>query len=444
MTPDIKFFKAPKKSETLLSKVEERNYKRRFLAGVRNLPAEKWVSIGEVVFLLILFFINFWLFSPFFGKEDIINAFSAPLIPILATLSSLFIPFSYGVRMWLAIFLLFFPLTFYFFVREISQRKLAATLAVLVATLPISIFLPARIKFGLLLNDGAHLASLTLIAIVCLLLLKFLRRGSFFIGMLCSFISALVALTSPLGLVVLVCFCLAIVFSEMLLGQGRLKFLRLVTVFSLAVGFCAFWYNPKYALAILNSSQGGLIKLAISNLLPISFFLIPLLGTFGFLLFENRPQFQPLFLAVFLSVGFGLLTLGTGVPLSAPSRFIPVFGVSLAFLSGVVLTNLLDFLRKLLTIKRFQKIAHIRRLIPSFLVSLFASLFLVTIVSGKSLRRVEETRVLGFSTIKKVGIWEVRGDTGGLANFLGAGISFLTTGSIIYIGVGLKKKKAKK
>ena len=80
------FFKA-KKKDTLVSKVRARNHQRELWAKASGLVPEGWVNIGEILFLGSLFALNFWLLSPFFGKEDTTNTFSAPLIPILAQMT---------------------------------------------------------------------------------------------------------------------------------------------------------------------------------------------------------------------------------------------------------------------------------------------------------------------------------------------------------------------
>lgn len=437
-----KFFKRPGKKETLARKQEERvrrlNYLRSKFAGF---SPQWWVGTGEIIGLVVVLAINFFLLFSFFGQEDQTNVFSAPLIPLLAKITSVFMPHSYGVRFWLLIFLLAFPLAFYFLIREISGRRLVAFIAVLIASLPIGIFLPLRVKLGLLTQDGGQVASLTLSMFVCLFLLSFLRRGNFKAGIASSLGVSLVALTSPLGLFVLFCFALAITFSEMLLGRARLKLARFLTVAVLSAGFSAFWYHPKFVFLIFNSSQGELLRETLGNLFPLSFFLVPLLGALGYLLFENRPHLQALFLAVFLSIGFGLLSLGAGVELSTPSRFLPSFGISLAFLGGLVLAKFFDYLKTAESFKRFKLLERYRELISFLSVCLFLSLFFLIInASGTSFRETQEAEVLGQAVVKRTGIWEIREETGGVANILGGGISFLTFGLTVFLGVKFRKK----
>lgn len=430
MVTDKSQIKQPAKKETLAIKQGEKIQRWKLTHLRKRLPefsSQWWVGVGEIFGLVALFLITLWLLYPFFGFENRTNVFSAPVIPVLATLTERWVSFAYGVRIWLLGFLIFFPLSFYYFVREISGRKLTAFLATFFAILPVGIFLQVRVSLGILGEDGAHIASLTLVPLVSLLSLRFLRRGSFWTGIFSAFGATFIALTSPIGMVVLFVFMGVITFSEMLLGQGRLKLIRFLIVLVLVAGFSAFWYNPKFAILTIQSSQGQVIKKTISTLLPISFFLLPLLGVFGFLLFENRPQLQPMFIAFFLTIGFGLFSLGAGVAYPTPSRFLPTFGISLAFLLGILITWLFDFLRVSSKFRRFKLNVFPRKTLAFGLISLiFVLIASLTISSGGALRELEQTRVLGLTTDQTVGIWEIKEKTTRLESIIGYAITGLT------------------
>lgn len=435
--------KQPAKKERLAKKQEERI---RRIAHLRSRLSEFspqwWVGIGEILGLAVLFWMSFWLLAPFFGLENKTNVFSAPVIPVLATLTESLVPFPYGVRLWLLIFLIFFPLSYYFFVKGIAGRRLTAFLASFLVILPLGVFLLARVELGILGEDGAHIASLTLTPVVCLLLLRFLRTGRFWIGILAALGTTLVALTSPIGLLVLTVFMGAITFSEMLLGSGRLKFLRFVLVILLVVGFSAFWYNPKFAFLTIQSSQGQLVKKTLANLLPVSFFLLPLLGIAGFLLFENQPQLQAMFIAFFLTIGFGLFSLGAGMAHPAPSRFIPAFGISLSFLIGVVVVALFDFLRTSPRVKRFKPIYFYRRLISFGLIgAIFVLLFILFIVFSQNFWEIQYGQVLGLTAEQKVGIWEIKEGINRAENVFGYAVTGLAVLSVVILKLRLKEKE---
>jgi len=439
MNPERRFIKQPEKKETLAKKQEERLRRIHHLRSrFSELPPQWWVGVGEILGLMILFLVNFLLLFHFFGHEDKYNAFSAPVIPVLATLIEKWVPFASGVRIWLLVFFLFFPLSFYFLVRELSGRKLTAFIANFLAILPIGIFLRIRVDLGVLSEDGAHMAALTFIPLVCIFLLRFLKRGNFWAGFLSALGTVLVALTSPISFVVLGVFMGVITFSEMLLGRARLKFLRFLVVLILAVGFSAFWYHPKFIILTSQSFQGQLVKKALANLLPVSFFLIPLLGVFGFLLFENRPQLQPIFVAFFLTIGFGLFSLGAGMTYPVPSRFLPAFGISLAFLLGVLSAGLFDFLHRSPRLKRFRISSSTRKIIAWGLISLIFSLIGIIIVfSLRNFWELEQTQVLGLTTEQKVGIWEIREKTTLVENIFGYTITGLTAIGVVVLKIGL-------
>jgi len=432
---------APERKDTLLEKAEKRSRRQFLKQKVIGLSPEFLIGTGEIAGLIGVVALNFFCLLPFFGQEQQALTFSAPLIPVLAKIISPLMPYSYGVRFWLVLFMLFLPVSLYFFVREISKRRLTAFIASLIVILPVGIFLPLRVRLGLLFEDGGQVASLTLTILVCQLLLRFLRKGGFKIGLASSLTASLVALTSPLGLFILLYFMLTLTFSEMLLSQGRLKLFRLLTVLLLAGGFSAFWYNPKFAFLIVNSYQGELIRKTLVNLFPLSFFLVPLLGAVGFLLFENRPELQPLFLALFLSIGFGFLSLGTGLQLSSPSRFLPSLGVAGAFLGGVLLTGFFDFVRGSASLKKFRFLDEHRRLASSLLVFLFIFFSLATVeFSGRGLRELEEGQVLGLGTIKKTGIWEMRKQTQGFFVLIGNLISLAAVGLVVFLGTRIRER----
>jgi len=440
MDPDKMTIKRPTKKETLASKQEKKIRKWRlnhFRGRLAELSPQWWVGAGEIFGLVVLFLTNFWFLYPFFGHEDRANVFSAPVIPVLASVSESFTPYSYGIRLWILVFLLFFPVSFYFFVRAISGRKLTGFISAFIVSLPIWVFLPLRINLGLLAQDGAHIASLTLAPLVCLLLLRFLRRGTFWAGILAGLGATIIALSSPIGFLVLSIFLGVITFSEMLLGRGRLKLTRFLIVLVLAAGFSAFWYNPKFVFLTINSPQGQVVKKTLANLLPVSFFLLPLLGVFGFLLFENRPQLQPIFIAFFLTVGFGLFSLGAGVAHPTPSRFLPAFGISLAFLLGILITWLFDFLRTSPKLKRFKIVSSYRRLISFGLIGLiFVLVVAIDVFNSSSLWQLEKTQVLGLTAEQKVGVWEIKEKTTQLESWIGYTITGLTA-----LGVAILKTR---
>lgn len=391
----------------------------------------------EIAGLIALFAVNSFLLFPFFGKESQANYFSAPFIPTLADLTSFFVPFEQGVRFWLIGFLLVFPFTFYYFAREVSSRKLVGFVAAFLASLPVGFFLPLRVSLGIFKGDGQNIVSLTIIPWVCLLLLRFLRQGNFKVGLFLVLGIALTALTSPLGLVTLAVFMVATTFSEMLLNHGRLKFMRLTVVLVLAAGFSAFWYNPRFVLLTIFSPEGGEVRRIIGNLIPLSFFLVPVLGVFGFLVFEKKPVLQSMFIAFFLCVGFGLFSFEAGGLYLAPSRFLPAFGVSIAFFVANLAGGLFDFLRTRTKIGRFKiNPAYQEKIGLGFIGILFILIVGVIGLYARDFWGLEASSVLGLKAEQKVGIWEMREETSFMEDLSG----YVITGLTIFGTVFLRKK----
>jgi len=109
----------------------------------------------------------------------------------------------------------------------------------------------------------------------------------------------------------------------------------IVLVLVIAGGLSAFWYNPEFVRLSLVSSPGRAVMAAVKNLIPLSFFVLPVLGTFGFLIFDKRAHLQPLFVALGLTIVFGLISFAGGLAkfaVSAQSRYHPEVSMALSIL----------------------------------------------------------------------------------------------------------------
>lgn len=432
----------PDKTETLYGKQEERLQKFNLIRGkLKKFSPASWVREGEIIILLFLFFINLYLLFPLVGRKDELNVFSAPLIPALSKLTSIFLSYEIGIRFWLIIFYLLLPFSVYFFLKELSARKLPGFVSAFTLSLPYGIFLSLRVNLGILSGDGSHLASLSLTPLVSLFLLRFLRTGNFWMAIVSSLLIAMIALISPFGLVVTFFFAAFIAFSEMILGEGRLKLVRFIFVILMAIGFSAFWYNPKFIYLTLNSDQGRQVMSTLGNLLPISFFLVPILAILGFLLFENRIHLQPAFLAIFWVIIFALLSFGGGLTFLSASRFLPSLGISLAFFLGIAVLWIFDFIRfsqwlnlRLKDFKKYQEEIAIGMV--SLLIGSFIALVLVNQFYQKSFN---DSQVLGWRVDNSIGIWDIREKTTLAESVFGYSITGLTIIAILMI----KNKTAK-
>ena len=130
-----------------------------------------------------------------------------------------------------------------------------------------------------------------------------------------------------------------------------------------------------------------------------------------------------------------MFSLGAGIVHPAPSRFLPAFGISLAFLLGVLIIWLFDFLRTSEKLKRFKTIYPYRRLVAFGLISFIFIFFLVMIIfSYQDFWGMEQSRVLGLTADQKVGIWDIKEKTGSAESIFGYTITGLTA-----IAVGILK-----
>lgn len=386
----------------------------------------------ETLWVLLLVALNFYQVRPFFGRQ-FVYVFSAPLIPFLAEILKLSVPTL------ILIFYIFGPLSFYFLVKEITGRLLPAVSSALIFSSPI---FKSRLLALLFYGDGAHIAGLSLIPLASYLVLKFLRSGSFFLYLGASLGIALVALVSPFSLFILSAFLVIITFSEMLLSQARLKLFRLVMAFLLAAGLSAFWYNPDFVRLVLLSRQGREVITTLFNLFPVSFFLVPILGTFGFLLFSKKSFLQPFFIALGLTIVFFLFSfagrLASGFFISYPDRYLPELSFSLCFLLSIIITAVFDFLRT------DEKMAR-GRAAGLFLASIFLVVSIMFLRGGASLEALamlEGEKVLGAFTHDQIaGIGEIRSQTGELARFFGYFITSSTVGIVGYLGIKRDGKK---
>ncbi len=435
--------KIPKTSETIAARRAVRLAEKVKKARSRLSFTPAWWSNGATDFfsLVLLFALNFYLIYPFLSKPTVATTFSGPVIPLMARIIEfLGIPMVYAYQIVNIAFFLAFPVCFYLFIKRVSGRKLVALLATLFASLPIYPFVKVRIESTFFAVEAPHIASLTIIPLALFGLLAFLRRGGAKNLILAGVSSALVALTSPFGFITYGLFSAVTVFSEMLLGQGRLKLFRFLVVFVLAAGLSSFWYNPAFFTWMIAGPMGEEIRQTAAKLLPISFFLIPVLGAFGFLLFDRKPGLQAVFLASFYTLFFGIIVLaGGGFFPSHPSRYIPEFGISLSFLFAVVIIRLTDFLRFQ---KKFKFFGWNKQILSNIALLLIFLLLVLGVILGRDRIGVGVENILGtWTKVSKGEIWKAKDRFGGFHSYLGYSITGLTISSLAFLGTRSISKK---
>jgi len=276
---------------------------------------------------------------------------------------------------------IFGPVGLYFYVWEISRRRLTSLLAALIYTLP-AIRLTEAINFG----DQAHVIALSILPLSLICFLRYLRNPTLVLITITAFSMAAIAIISPLTLFTLLIFIMTITYSEMLLGQGRFKLILALIVLILAAGLSAFWYHPEFLIDLFKSDRGRALISIIWDLFPLSFVILPVIGAFTFLIFDRRPLWQPIFLAGSQSFVF-LLIYWVGNNISSlyvpePAHFLPELIFTLSFFLAQIITTLfkvltLDFIRQKIKIPDRQFLLIINQVLPGLVLILFTVLIIM-------------------------------------------------------------------
>ena len=422
----------PKETETIAVKRTVRITKKLLDAkGTFGTATAWWTNEAvEILGLGGIVLLNLYLVLPFFKVSIPETSYSGPIIPFVAKIFSIFgINFSDSVHVVALVSFLLFPLSMYVFVRLLTDRKMSAFLAVLIASLPFFPFAKTRIVSGFLSQDTPHVVTLTLIPLAVYGLLAFIKEGGIRNLVLSAFVGALVSLSSPFSFTTFLMFSAIGCFSEMLLGQGRLKFMRFLIVLIFAAGLNSFWYNPAFFNWMITGPMGEEIRLTLGRLIPMSMFVAPILGVFGFLLFDRKPSLQPMFLAVFFTIAFALVVIaGGGFMPSHPTRYTSEFGMSLALLLGLGVLRLSEYLR-------LQK----KTISSLILLGTFALVGIGIIVGRPQIESY--TSVLGiFSEVNRGEIWEARDKFSGLSSLVGYVITFVTACTLTLLAVRSKQQ----
>ena len=393
----------------------------------------------DLVLILTLASLNFVFIWPFWGRDYPLVTFSAPVLPLFARGFAFLTPFSFSQAVGLLV-LLSFPLSscaWYIFFKKLSGSSLLSFLAGLIFLLP-WFFLP-RFTLFWQKGDGVHALGFAALPLVGIILGQFLRTGSFKLFLASFFGVSFISLVSPFTLLNLYLFFLILTFSEMLLGQARIKILRFLVVCLFAQGFSSFWYHPEFLLSLLKSGQGQKAISSFWKLFPVSFFTIPIFGAFSFLIFDRKPNLQPLFFALTFSTLYVALVaaenFGDYLPFPVPARFFPEFYVGLSFFLAIFIVFLINLPKKGLSLGKIHpRLAFVHHSSEIFLTA-FLTAFLIwplfSVTSGVPIIPFRSSpQVLGASTAW----WEVSRD--GVSQLIGYGITFLTT----IVSVFLRKR----
>lgn len=425
----------PQETETIAAKRSVRLAEKLSKAKDKIRITQAWWNtvLFEYVILAGLFLLNLYLVLSYFGSNTPQETFySGPVIPLLSKLLELFgINLLNSFQIVNGIFFVIFPIPFYFFVKVITNRKNIALLSVLFASLPIYPFSSVRILSSLSGVDGAHISSLTFSVVALMCLFSFIKNGGGKNLLLSSLFGAIIALVSPFGISTYLIFAAILTFSEMLLGSGRVKFFRFLSSMFFSATLVSFWYNPSFFFWMITGDLGGEIRRTFSKLLPMTFFAVPTLGVFGYLLFDRKPNLQPVFLASFFTIAFGFISLaGGGIFPSHPSRYVAELGISFSFLTSVVLVKLAESLKFLKDHMFYVRFAT---------VFLFAILSTFILLGERKVRYKDD--VLGIWTgVEKGNLWQEKEKFEyGASAIVGYIISFSGASALGYISIKSKK-----
>lgn len=406
-------------------------------AKIGLLARRAWWSDGplEDVILLLVLFLNFYLVFPLIGHEAPAITFSGPVVPLLTNLLSLLIKtsFYYSLQIIYVVFFVAFPVSFYYLVKKLTNRKLIAFFACLFSTLPIYMLGRTRLMAMFFNPDGPHIVSLTITPIALYFLIDYLKGGSVKNMIFAGLSAALIALISPFGFLTYLFFAGTFTFSEVLLGQGRAKIFRFFLILILAGALSSFWYNPSFFLWMLFGPMGTEIRSMIAKLLPISLFALPILATFGYLLFDRKPSLQPLFIASFCTIAFFIITVAGGnlFP-SSPARYRTELGIAVSFLAGYLFVSLTEYI-KFNFIKGKLSGKFVNFLANSISPSLGVGFLLLGVI-GRDLFIYNNMQVLGIWTeVRKGEIWVARGNFMGYHAYIGYAITAVALGILFYL-----------
>jgi DMSO/TMAO reductase YedYZ heme-binding membrane subunit len=174
---------------------------------------------------------------------------------------------------------------------------------------------------------------------------------------------------------------------------------------------------------MITGPVGEDIRSTVSKLLPVSLFIIPILGTFGYLLFDRKPHLQPLFIASFCSIAFFIITAAGGNMMpSTPARYRTELGISASFLLGFLLISAIEFLKfRVIKVKIKGKFGNF---LANSVNPLIGVALLTIVAFTRDLSLYGDSNVLGMWTdVQKGDVWQARDNFMGIDAYLGYAIT---------------------
>lgn len=296
-----------------------------------------------VIFLSLLFVINFIIVFPILGKDFTASyASSIMLLDIAGFLKYLAISPQFFFSVLTVCALCLAPITFYLFVRRVAMRhEITAFLASLFFILPNPFLgqIPIMVN-AFLQGDGAHAVVFSFLPLFLLYVQAFLKTGMPALAVLCIIGTTIIAVLSPFAAFNLVIILFILTIAEGFLGSLRVKLLRLVVLLFGSSLLASFWYYPNILskIAVLAHVKFAFDKF--TSVLPLAVPIIPVAGALSFLIFDRREKLNPIFIstALFLSY-FSLYNVSRDLAMSGiftADRYVLELGFSSAFFIAIL------------------------------------------------------------------------------------------------------------
>lgn len=320
----------------------------------------KGKTIGRKTFIYVsvVFVLNFIIIFPILGKDTSEAYSSTALSGVANFFHFFFIPKRFIFFLITFSSLTFAPISLYLFFRRITLRhESTAFLATLFFVLPNPFFNNVPILVNAIMNgDGAHVLVFSFIPVFLLYVQLFLKTGIPLLSVLCSVITAFIAVLSPFAVFNLIFIYTILTVAEGLLGDTRLKLLRLFFLFLTSTTMSAFWYYPGLLWKVSQLSHVKFAMDEIFSLAPLAIPAIPVLGVIMFLVFDGREKLNPIFTSTCLFLLYLFLySLSASYNISGvftAVRYLPELGLA----SSAFLSLLFVFLSQLLFRNFFPKV----------------------------------------------------------------------------------------
>jgi len=234
--------------------------------------------------------------------------------------------------------------------------------------------------------EGEHIAAPPVLLTATLFFWNFLKVGT---------VKKLLAASVSIGFLVLfskTAFLAFLVFlgifslSEIFLKSTKTTLKRVILAFVCTAGLVSFWYNPHFVMEALKLSFEFDLFKKVFSLFPLMLWLVPVASVVVFLLFNQVPARQPLFinLTIFLVTSLSLFAWYSFdfFVWPMPGRFVWEFLIGASLFGGFLLellsARLGVFLKKKLDFEEWQLVVLVNCIRLLFVVlwaAGFASLF---------------------------------------------------------------------